>query len=801
MSQAPFFSVLVPTYNQAQYLGEALDTLICQTDPDWEAVVVDDGSTDATTDVLHAYSARDERIRVIRKENGGTASALNAGLGWAQGRWVCWLSSDDLFDLRKLEVHRAWIDAHPSCGFFYSHFRYLDDATGRVSDPELWRDIPEPQWQVLEMLSSTYIHGNSICVRRDLWTQVGYFDTTLRYGQDYDMWLRLLARGRATFIPERTCVTRVHGLQETNRFPEARFYDSAKAAIRFLNGHVFAELVPGSDLADPQIAREAVSRALEVAARQGGFLYALGTHPALLLRILDWVWSEEAQGLSDMLKPLTLRRLCQMSDRFAGTAFGFQCKVLAAAVRQSGRPIVYHPIASTAVAESRYWQLCGTGRPEANTIRRYLEMAEGWSGEKGEPRPRTGMREVVVVCQDGADVGAAVRYGALQATVETAQYLRRHGQLVCLVGRSHLQVGLIDGLMFLAAGDRGEVADVLSSLGQLDVAIGISRGDVIRQARARQYVIYHHNPSRILGGVPQDVLGRRRVAVLCASEYSRERQIELGVHEDLLLVSPNGYDRDTFGPGCGVQRVDHGLLFAGHVVRYKGLDIALAAFRLIRDRFPDAVFTVYGRTLAWMSNDAVGFPHGWLDADGMLVWTAIEDALPGVKYRGEALPQELADAYRWHSLLVMPSRVDETFGIAAVEAQACGCIPVLPRRGGFPEVMKEGTTGYLYENNTPMGLASTIIELWQSGLPTMLQREQAQGWVRERFSWERTGSVLLDLVESERPRAFPLRQSARVFTHFWRSGARILVRTLRGQPVTRWPSAIVGLWAAYRRTR
>ncbi len=77
MSASPFFSIIVPTYNHAKYVGAALDSILAQTDPDWEAVVVNDGSTDNTPEVLARYAQRDSRIRVFHKPNGGTGSALN----------------------------------------------------------------------------------------------------------------------------------------------------------------------------------------------------------------------------------------------------------------------------------------------------------------------------------------------------------------------------------------------------------------------------------------------------------------------------------------------------------------------------------------------------------------------------------------------------------------------------------------------------------------------------------------------------------------------------------------------------
>ncbi len=128
-----------------------------------------------------------------------------------------------------------------------------------------------------------------------------------------------------------------------------------------------------------------------------------------------------------------------------------------------------------------------------------------------------------------------------------------------------------------------------------------------------------------------------------------------------------------------------------------------------------------------------------LDQRGLPVWQAIEGAVPGFRYRGEVPQSEIASAFRRHSLLIMPSRIEETFGIVALEAQACGCIPVLPRRGGFPEALREGETGYLYDHNTAEGLAAEVIRIWEAGLPTPAQRLAAEAWIQNTFSWEHSG--------------------------------------------------------------
>src|SRR5206468_1470416 len=136
----------------------------------------------------------------------GTGSALNAGLHEARGDWICWLSSDDLFDGRKLEIHRHGIAQHPDTRFFFTYSQQFDDTVGHVTTAPFWLPRADPKWQILHMLRGNFVQGNSICVSRRAWKQVGGFNEELRYAQDYDMWLRLMACNPAALIREPTCL-------------------------------------------------------------------------------------------------------------------------------------------------------------------------------------------------------------------------------------------------------------------------------------------------------------------------------------------------------------------------------------------------------------------------------------------------------------------------------------------------------------------------------------------------------------------------------------------------------------------
>ncbi len=99
----PYFSIVVPVYNVAPYLREALDSVLAQTFKDWECLCVDDGSTDGSSAILDEYVVKDNRFKVWHKENGGVSSARNLALDHAQGEWLCFLDGDDVFHFQLLE--------------------------------------------------------------------------------------------------------------------------------------------------------------------------------------------------------------------------------------------------------------------------------------------------------------------------------------------------------------------------------------------------------------------------------------------------------------------------------------------------------------------------------------------------------------------------------------------------------------------------------------------------------------------------------------------------------------------------
>lgn len=203
-------SVIIPAYNQGLYLKEAVQSVLGQTYPNFELIIVDDGSTDNTADVVHRF--QDQRIRYIYQENRGLSAARNAGIQHSDGEFLTFLDSDDLFFPDKLEVLLAELEQHPEVGFVAGQAVLIDEH-GNPLGEVFSTPLPDDP---ARLLLWNPLHVCSVMVRR-LWIdRVGLFDERFRAYEDWDMWLRL---GRAgcpmRWVPYPVSMYRFHTSQMT----------------------------------------------------------------------------------------------------------------------------------------------------------------------------------------------------------------------------------------------------------------------------------------------------------------------------------------------------------------------------------------------------------------------------------------------------------------------------------------------------------------------------------------------------------------------------------------------------------
>lgn len=208
-------SVVIPCYNCAPWLGAALDSLLAQTRGDWEAIVVDDGSTDASAQVAGEYAARDGRIRLVRQPNGGVGAARNTGVREARGRWLVFLDADDLLHAEFIAAMAGAIESNPDAIGSVCQFD-LFDARGTGAMRALPGDGARVGLGDILGGSAWTIHAGM--VGRGLFEKIGGFDTTLKNADDWDFWLRALVHGEFVAVRRTLAHYRQHPAQKSRNF-------------------------------------------------------------------------------------------------------------------------------------------------------------------------------------------------------------------------------------------------------------------------------------------------------------------------------------------------------------------------------------------------------------------------------------------------------------------------------------------------------------------------------------------------------------------------------------------------------
>lgn len=194
---APTVSVIIAAYNACRTLPETLESLLGQTLKDFEAIVVDDGSTDTTAAIGAAIG--DHRVRSISQPNAGVSAARNRGAADARGEFLSFLDSDDVWMPEKLACEVAALRANPDAGLAYSWTRFIDPygkpLAGTVT-------ATAEGWVRDQLLLGCFLsNGSSIMVRRDAFEAVGGYERTLRTAEDWDFYLRVAERYPFVCVP------------------------------------------------------------------------------------------------------------------------------------------------------------------------------------------------------------------------------------------------------------------------------------------------------------------------------------------------------------------------------------------------------------------------------------------------------------------------------------------------------------------------------------------------------------------------------------------------------------------------
>ena len=199
---SPITSVIIPTYNRWPLVAEAVDSVLAQSFQDIEIIVVDDGSTDGTTNRLAKF---DGRLRLFTTTGRGVAAARNFGVSQAQGCYVAFLDSDDFWLPGKLETQIAFLDRHPEIQICQTDEIWVRNGV-RVNPKAMHR---KPSGDIfVRSLDLCLISPSAVMMTRELFQRIGGFDESFPVCEDYDLWLRVTSVYSVPLIPEALVVKR-----------------------------------------------------------------------------------------------------------------------------------------------------------------------------------------------------------------------------------------------------------------------------------------------------------------------------------------------------------------------------------------------------------------------------------------------------------------------------------------------------------------------------------------------------------------------------------------------------------------
>jgi len=208
----PKVSVVTPVFNAERFLPAAIESILGQTFPDFELLIIDDGSTDGSPEIGRRYQRQDARVRLLAQDKRGVSATRNLGLSQARGVYIAWLDADDAAHTERLATQAAYLDAHPETVILGSAFRQIDEdghATKVHGMPETDTAI---RWHAL--FHSTFAKS-TVMQRLEIFREYQLAYPVCDYAEDYDLSSRMLQHGRGWNLRQALVDYRVHASQET----------------------------------------------------------------------------------------------------------------------------------------------------------------------------------------------------------------------------------------------------------------------------------------------------------------------------------------------------------------------------------------------------------------------------------------------------------------------------------------------------------------------------------------------------------------------------------------------------------
>lgn len=725
-------SAIVSTFNSSSFIEGCLDDLISQTlfeRGELEIVVIDSGSEENEGDAVARYQKRHPNISYIKTEREPLYAAWNRGISLATGKYITNANTDDRHDTDALATLAAALDAREDIDLVYG-----DCFVSTVPNETFAENAKTDCYRYPDYFApAALLHfqfGIHPMWRRTVHEKIGHFDESFKAAGDFDFNIRFALAGLRALH-----VDRVIGL-----------YLKHEKAISFRDTTMSLE---GKKIADVFQTEENIV----LLYRTEG---VIGSAPEQLARVLVDM-GVRALGYYPPWKNGGPEQNLELARRCFRMAHEKMPDWLAPG---NNLAVVYYLAGNVELALQILFTF---GSTPAEIIRLNIDVIQSTSllaphlassglirpdqktlagiGQGGSPAESPALHgrsdkpfTVTLVASVGKIDPIECCGGLETAMRETARALAARGHRVALVGNLMASPGFYDGVEYLSLDLwKGGVYPEFSSA--TDVLAFASGPDLESYSYVEPHVarvaLFHHQELKFLvAAAPDRILKENADAVICVSQAVRNNLTRDNIPADKLYVVPNGYDPRVFYPRQ-VIRSPHRVVFVGALVPAKNPLFLIQSFLRILPHVPDAELHICGAASLWGAQD-------YFSQDDV---RALSDQ---VIFHGILSGAELALQYSLATICVIPSKV-ESFSLVSLEAQACGCIPLVANVGGVTETIVPGKTGFVYEPDEPDALALLLYRLLQSSSQMHGVSTDAISFVTKTFSWDKTADQYEDI--------------------------------------------------------
>jgi len=236
----PKASIIIVTYNRAELIADAIQSALDQTIDDFELLIIDDGSTDNTKEVVASFDS--SKIKYVYKNHSGIPDSRNRGIKEARGEFIVWLDSDDMLMPNILELELEVVENDPAVGVVYVDHHFMNSVKEIVYHcydlrPDSREDL------ISRSIFNSPIRNLGAMVRKSLFEQAGYYDVSLKKAEDHDFWLRAIKHTQFKHLPVFLCKRRLHFGRTTHKLSKQK-KDETEVFRRLIRNFSLQEVFP-----------------------------------------------------------------------------------------------------------------------------------------------------------------------------------------------------------------------------------------------------------------------------------------------------------------------------------------------------------------------------------------------------------------------------------------------------------------------------------------------------------------------------------------------------------------------------